>query len=73
LLARVECIRAGTGESRSAVIGRALAKLTAEEISVAKTQRYVEAYRKTPERAREVAAARRLARRTVAGLPWDVS
>jgi metal-responsive CopG/Arc/MetJ family transcriptional regulator len=71
LLARVERMRAGTGESRSSVINRALAKLTAEDLSVARAQRYVQAYREAPETASALAAARSLARRALANLAWD--
>jgi metal-responsive CopG/Arc/MetJ family transcriptional regulator len=71
LLARVERMRASTGESRSAVINRALAKLTADELSTARTRRYVQAYRDVPDEGRALTAARRLAERALAALPWD--
>ena len=71
LLARVERMRAGTGESRSAVINRALAKLTEEDLSAARAQRYVQAYRETPEAASALATARSLAQRALANLAWD--
>jgi metal-responsive CopG/Arc/MetJ family transcriptional regulator len=57
LLARVERLRARTGESRSAVIGRALALLTTDEAQAAAVRRYVEAYREMPESSEDVVAA----------------
>ncbi|MGC4115597.1 MAG: hypothetical protein QM765_13530 [Myxococcales bacterium] len=71
LLERVERIRASTGESRSAVISRALAALTAEEHHGARVERYRQAYLEHPEAADELTAARRLARRALTGLAWD--
>ena len=71
LLARVERMRAGTGESRSAVISRALAKLTDDELAQAKARRYVEAYREFPETAATVTRAQALARKSLKALPWD--
>jgi phosphoribosylformylglycinamidine (FGAM) synthase PurS component len=73
LLVRVERMRAVTGESRSAVINRALAKLTSEELSAARAQRYVQAYREAPETATAVATARSLAERALANLAWEDS
>ena len=70
LLARVERLRAGTGESRSAVVSRALAQLTAEEAKARKVRQYIEAYRKKPETREEIAAADRLAKRALASLEW---
>jgi metal-responsive CopG/Arc/MetJ family transcriptional regulator len=71
LLDRVERVRARTGESRSALIGRALVAITEEEARGAAVQRYVEAYRQHPETPEDVAAARASARRTLRRLPWD--
>jgi hypothetical protein len=48
LLAQIERIRAGTGESRSAVVGRAVARLTSEDMYQARVRRYVAAYREQP-------------------------
>jgi hypothetical protein len=70
LLARVERIRAVTGESRSAVIGRAIARLTSDNVHDEQVRRYSEAYREQPETPTEVEAARRHTRRTLARLPW---
>lgn len=71
LLERVERIRANTGESRSAVISRALAALTAQELYQARVERYAQVYRETPELADELSDARRLARRALSALPWN--
>lgn len=71
LLAQVERLRAVTGETRSAVVDRALAKLTNEELRAARVRRYIEAYRETPETKPDERIARDLARRTLARLPWD--
>lgn len=70
LLAQVERLRASTGESRSAVIGRALQALTEHQQQQARVARYVDAYREQPESEAEVAAARATARRHLATLPW---
>ena len=71
LLARVESIRLVTGETRSAVIGRALAQLTSDEAHAEQVRRYRAAYREQPEAVHELEAARRHARRTLTRLPWD--
>jgi metal-responsive CopG/Arc/MetJ family transcriptional regulator len=71
LLAQVEELRAKTGETRSAVISRALVKLTSSEAHQAAVSRYAEAYREKPETQGEVAFARRGARKALASLPWD--
>jgi len=71
LLERVERIRASTGESRSAVISRALAGLTAEERRGARIARYRQAYLDQPESEDELATAQDLARRALATLAWE--
>ena len=70
VLARVERIRTSTGESRSAVIGRALTLLTSQSVHDERVQRYLAAYREQPEDEMQVRVARRQARRTLARLPW---
>jgi metal-responsive CopG/Arc/MetJ family transcriptional regulator len=70
LLAKVERIRLHSGESRSAVIGRALQKLTSESAHEEEVARYIVAYREQPERPSEIRAARRQMRRTLSRLPW---
>jgi len=71
LLAQIERIRQGTGESRSAVIGRALQKLTSESAHQNEVERYVAAYREHPESRSEIRSARLHARRTLSRLPWE--
>jgi len=71
VLARVERMRAITGESRSAVINRALEQVTATDLAAEQQARYVQTYRDHPETAKAAAKARKLARRVLAGLAWD--
>jgi hypothetical protein len=71
LLKRIESVRARTGESRSALISRALVALTAESARSRAVRRYVEAYRELPETAEDVRAARSSSRRALARLAWD--
>jgi metal-responsive CopG/Arc/MetJ family transcriptional regulator len=71
VLASVERLRARTGESRSAVIGRAIKQLTESEAKAVRVERYVHSYRDLPETQAEVGAARRQAKRLLAGLEWD--
>jgi len=71
LLERIERIRARTGESRSALIARALTAVTQEDVRSAAVRRYVEAYREQPETREDEARARRAARHTLKHLPWD--
>jgi hypothetical protein len=70
VLASVERYRARTGESRSAVISRALELLTESDEKSERIARYVRSYREQPEAARDVQSARRQARRVLAALPW---
>jgi len=71
LLERVERVRERTGESRSALVSRALRQLTGDEEHARRVREYVHAYRDTPETPAEVAAARASARRSLSALPWD--
>jgi predicted transcriptional regulator len=71
LLSRIERVRALTGESRSAVVSRALKQLTREEQHDRRVREYVQAYRDKPETAAEVGAARASAKRVLAALAWD--
>lgn len=71
LLASVEGLRARTGESRSAVINRALSNLIASRAATDRVARYVQAYREHPEPALQVRAVREQARQVLANLPWD--
>ncbi len=71
LLAQAERLRKATGETRSALLGRALRQLLQIEAREREIERYVEAYRAVPESPRQVTEARKLARRSIAQLPWD--
>ena len=71
LLARAEQRRKVTGESRSALVARALRQLLCVEEHAQQVKQYVEAYRRFPESEIEVREARSLARRSLRGLPWD--
>jgi metal-responsive CopG/Arc/MetJ family transcriptional regulator len=71
LLASAERLRARTGESRSALIARALSGLLAEQAHRARVQAYVEGYRARPESAAEVARARKTSRAALARVEWD--
>lgn len=71
LLAEAERLRKGTGESRSALVARALRQLLMQESRSRRIAEYVDAYQRVPETATETRAARRLARSALADLPWD--
>jgi metal-responsive CopG/Arc/MetJ family transcriptional regulator len=71
LLDQIERLRSSTGETRSAVISRALLKLTNEELHAARKRRYIEAYQELPEDKPSVKTAHKLARAALARLPWD--
>jgi metal-responsive CopG/Arc/MetJ family transcriptional regulator len=71
LLQRIETVRQQTGESRSAVVSRALRQLTQADEHSRRVVEYMTAYRDKPETAREVTAARVSARHALAALPWD--
>jgi metal-responsive CopG/Arc/MetJ family transcriptional regulator len=71
LLARVSRVQRATGESRSAVVGRALRQFVAEDERRALVEEYVAAYRRTPESTEDVATAREMARRALAHLAWE--
>lgn len=73
LLRRAERLRETTGESRSALIARALKQfLRAEELE-RQAREYSEAYQRSPETAADARAARVLARRSLAQVDWDDS
>ena len=71
LLRRVEKMRSRTGESRSAVVGRALRLLTEQGRRAELVAEYRKSYLEHPESADEVSSATHLARRSVASLPWS--
>ena len=71
LLRRAEKLRKATGESRSALLARALRLLVGAESHAERVREYVAAYERAPEDARDIEAARDLAKRALAALPWD--
>ncbi len=71
LLRRVERLRGRSGESRSALVSRALRLLTREEEEAQRIRDYVRAYREHPETSEEVASIRAMAKRSLAAIPWD--
>ncbi|MBU1228320.1 MAG: hypothetical protein KJ698_14040 [Actinobacteria bacterium] len=71
VLLRLERMRRTTGETRSALVVRALRRLLADEEQRARVAEYVAAYRSTPEAVAEVELARSLAVRSLASIPWD--
>ncbi len=71
LLRRVERLRGRSGESRSALVSRALRLLTREEEEALRVRDYVRAYREHPETSKDVAATRVTAKRSLAAIPWD--
>ena len=73
LLASVERLRVRTGESRSAVVARALADLVGEQERRRQVQAYVQAYLDQPESAAEVREARRVAQQTLSRFTWNDS
>jgi metal-responsive CopG/Arc/MetJ family transcriptional regulator len=71
ILAAAERLRKDSGESRSAVFQRALQGLLDAERRAERSRRYVEAYRRAPERAAEVTAALRTALVALGAEAWD--
>ena len=71
LLRRVEHIRGKSGESRSALVARALRLLTQEAEREQRARDYVRAYREHPETPAEVTATRRATKRSLSAIPWD--
>jgi metal-responsive CopG/Arc/MetJ family transcriptional regulator len=71
LLREAEKIRESTGETRSALVSRALARLVAERRREERIAAYVEAYRREPEQPVEIDLTRALARRSLEALAWD--
>jgi metal-responsive CopG/Arc/MetJ family transcriptional regulator len=70
LLEGLEAVRRVTGESRSAVIARAVRTLLDDERRKAQVREYVEAYRRVPETADDLALSQAGAA-ALAQLPWD--
>jgi metal-responsive CopG/Arc/MetJ family transcriptional regulator len=73
LLVRAEQLRRATGESRSALVARALRRLLRDEALAEQRREYVEAYRRLPETERDVRTARALAGRVLPAFDGDDS
>jgi metal-responsive CopG/Arc/MetJ family transcriptional regulator len=71
LLQRAEKLRRTTGESRSALLNRALQELLRAEDHRRRVEEYVRAYREHPESADEIQSARAAAARTLRHVAWD--
>jgi hypothetical protein len=71
LFQRAERLRRASGESRSALVGRALRQLLREESLARDIELYVQAYERTPETDQDRRRARALARRSLSALPWE--
>ncbi len=71
LLQRAERLRQRTGESRSALLDRALKQLLRVEEHRTKVTRYVEAYREQPERAEDTEWIQTHARDSLASVAWE--
>jgi metal-responsive CopG/Arc/MetJ family transcriptional regulator len=71
LLRRAERLRRSTGETRSALVSRALRLLVERENHRARVEQYVAAYRAHPESVQEVELARVLASRAITSIDWD--
>lgn len=70
ILDATEKLRKRTGESRSAVVTRALRQLVASEKRRAQVAEYVEAYTVHPETDVEIESAAALAKTALRGLVW---
>jgi metal-responsive CopG/Arc/MetJ family transcriptional regulator len=70
VLARAERMRESSGESRSALVNRALAALLAAEEHKEKVARYIQAYNERPESEEEIDQARSTAATSLVRLKW---
>lgn len=71
LLDSVSRVQRATGETRSAVLARAVRLLVRDEEHRARVDEYRAAYRRVPESAGDVAVARTLAKHSLANVAWD--
>jgi metal-responsive CopG/Arc/MetJ family transcriptional regulator len=71
VLERIERLRARTGETRSALVSRALLHLVEKESKAERIRRYIEAYQEKPESRAEIAAAKRVARQALREIAWE--
>jgi metal-responsive CopG/Arc/MetJ family transcriptional regulator len=69
LLAGAERLRATTGETRSALVSRAVRRLLQAETHAAQVREYIDAYRSCPETSVDERSAHRLASLTLESLP----
>ncbi len=70
VLGAAERLRQKTGESRSALVNRALRLLVSDDARRAQVAQYVQGYREHPETDDDVAVARELAAASLKALPW---
>ena len=71
VLKQIEELRKETGESRSALIQRAMKKMLKEQERSVRVRSYVEGYRRQPETKEEVDAAELSASELLAREPWE--
>jgi metal-responsive CopG/Arc/MetJ family transcriptional regulator len=71
LLKSVERLRRETGESRSALVQRALREVISQKKRAEDLRRYVEGYLAAPETADEISAAEAAAGQLLAEEPWE--
>jgi len=71
LLLRAEHLRKSTGESRSALVSRALRRFLQAEDRAQKVRDYVQAYQRTPESIDEARAIGAISHASLKTLPWD--
>lgn len=71
VLARIESMRKRAGETRSAVFERALEAFIADAAAADEARRYVDAYRRRPERLNEEREALVTSLQALAAEPWD--
>jgi len=70
LLQRAERLRASTGESRNALVERALRRVLQAGAHERNVEQYVMVYRRVPDGPRHASLARRTASRALAFLSW---
>ena len=71
VLSKIEELRRETGESRSALIQRAMQKMLKEREKAGRIRSYVEGYRRQPETKAEIEAAELSASELLAREPWE--
>ena len=71
LLKSIERVRRETGETRSALVQRALREVVAQKKRAEDLRRYVEGYAAAPETPDEIATAEASAAQLLAEEPWE--